>query len=248
MSELLTAAELRERLDLDKNEFDRLQRARVWPRARTKEGDRFPWPEALHKYVGERERVARAQLPDVVSGEQLGELVNRTARTLFNYQKAGIPHTAEGRSVRYPLVDAVRWCLEHFANERAGGSDEKGPTLAKQKEHEDLLAARAKRMQAELDLVERQGRMVTIDFMRAEFEEAVAAVRDVLLNLPGDLADVLLGVSTKPKMRALIRGGVDKAMTALRDALTRVAERQDSALAEVADADDGEARDAADPS
>lgn len=249
MAEHLTAAALRERLDLDKVEFDRLQRAKIWPRVRTKDGDRFPWPKALHAFVAERERVARAELPASVSGEQLGELVNRTARTLFNYQKAGIPHTAEGRKVRYPLVDAVRWCINTFTAESKSGADGKPPSVAAQKEQEDLLKARSQRMQAELDLAERQAKIVTVDFMRREFEETMAALRDVLLNLPGDLADQVLGVTTKAKARAIIRAQVDKAMTALRDALTRVADRDTSELEdEVSDEPPEDADDADDPS
>lgn len=241
MPEHLTAAELRERLDLDRNEFDRLQRAKVWPRARTKEGDRFPWPEALHKYIAERERVARTHLPESISGEQLGELINRTSRTLHNYQKAGIPHSAEGRSVRYPIVAAVRWCLDNLASEKGGEGKE--PSVAKQKEHEDLLAARAKRMQAEIDLAERQGKIVTVDFMRAETEETFAALRDVLLNLPGDHADSVLGLTSRPKARAVLRGVADKAMTALRDGLTRVADRQGSELDETPEIEEAHAAD-----
>lgn len=240
MAEHLTATALRERLDLERAEFDRLTRAQLWPKVRTKSGERYPWPKALHAYVAERERLARAELPELVSGEQLGELINRTTRTLHNYQKAGIPYQVEGKAVRYPLVAALRWCIDTFTAEHKQGADGKPPTVAAQKEHEDLLKARSQRMQAEIDLAERQGRIVTIEFMRREFEETMAALRDVLLNLPGDLADQVLGVPTKAKVRALIRAHVDKMMTTLRDALTRVAERETSALddAEVPDGDD----------
>lgn len=231
MAEHLTATQLRERLDLERTEFDRLQRHAIWPKARTKAGDRYPWPAALHAYVKERERVARAELPDAVTGDQLGELINRTSRTLFNYQKAGIPFESAGRGVRYPLVPAIRWCIEHLISERAGGDAEgKTPSLAAEKEREDLLAARNKRILSDMEVAREQGRLVTLEFMREEWEELAAAVRDVLTNLPGDLADRVLGVTEKPKARAIIRAAVDKAMTALRDALTRVAQRQASVL------------------
>lgn len=241
MAEHLTAAQLRERLDLERAEFDRLQRQKVWPRVATKQGDRFPWPQALHAYVRERERVARAELPEFVTSEQLAELINRHKRTLHNYQKAGIPHDASGREVRYPLVPALRWCLEYFTAEK-GSEDGKPPSLAKQKDQEDLLRARNQRLLSDIEVAKAQGQVVTLDFMREEFEELVAVIREVLLNLPGELAEQVLGLSSKPKARAVIRAGVDKAMTALRDALTAVAERERAALERApADPEPGEA-------
>ena len=44
--------------------------------------------------VTARLQQVRSELPQEVSAEQLGELVNRTSRTLHNYQKAGIPGRA----------------------------------------------------------------------------------------------------------------------------------------------------------
>jgi phage terminase Nu1 subunit (DNA packaging protein) len=255
--EHLTASQLRERLDLERNEFDRLGRNKIWPKARTKDGDRYPWPAALHAYVQERERVARAELPEFVSGEQLGAIINRVAKTLHNYQKAGIPHQAQGRHVVYPLAAAVQWCLDYISKANAEG-DGKGPSLKKQKEHEDMLTARNKRVLSDIEVAEKQGRIVTLDFLRVEVELVVMAVRDVLVNLPSDLADRVLGLDSKAKARAVLRAGVDKAMTALRDALTRVAERAFDELEDedagalaatgVHDADEEEADDADDAS
>lgn len=245
MAEHLTASELRERLDIERNEFDRLGRAKVWPRARTKEGERYPWPAALHAYVKERERVARAELPEFVGGRELADLVNRDPKTLHNWQKLGIPHNAAKRGGQYQLADALRWIVDHVSKASAD-ADGKELSLAKQKEQEDLLTSRNKRVLSDMEVAERQGRIVTIEFMRTEFEILVAEIRDVLTNLPGDLAEQVLGVDSNPKARGILRAGVDKAMTALRDALTRVAERSVDELHDApvdeddADADDDE--------
>lgn len=228
MAEHLTAAALRARLDLQRTEFDRLQRAKVWPRARTKAGDRYTWPAALHAYIKERERVVRAELPDSVSGEQLGAIINRTTRTLHNYQKDGIPHETHGPAVRYPLAGAVQWYLARHSAE-AGGEK---ISLAKQREEEELRTARNKRMTSDIDLAERLGKVVTIEFMLREFEETMAAIRDALRAMPGDLADKVLGLTTLVKARAVLRTGVDRAMAAIRDGLTKVAERAQNALGE----------------
>ncbi len=226
MAELLTAMQLRERLDLDKTEFDRLGRRGVWPREKARGNDKYPWPAALHAFVKERERVARAELPEFVTGDQLGEIVNRTARTLFNYQKEGIPFQADGKAVRYPLVGAVRWCLDKFARERGEGEgDGKALSVAKQKEIEDLMKARAQRLNAELDLAERQGRTVTVDFMAAFCEEVFGAVMAVIQNAPGDCGDELVGVTSVAAARAIVRRALDPAVTKLRAAVAEAGRR-----------------------
>ncbi len=250
MAELLSAAQLRERLDLEKSEFDQLGRRRVWPKNKGKGGDKYPWPAALHAYVKERERVARGELPESVSGEQLGELVNRTARTLFNYQKEGIPHQAEGKAVRYPLVGAVRWCIDKFVRERGEGEGEgKALSVAKQKELEDLMRARAQRVNAELDLAERQGRTVTIDYMAAFCEDLLSAVMAVIQNAPGDCGDELVGITSVAKARASVRKALDPAVTKLRAAMVEVAQRAASVQElplETGDGDDDDEEDADD--
>jgi phage terminase Nu1 subunit (DNA packaging protein) len=245
VAEHLTASELRERLDIERTEFDRLSRSKVWPRARTKEGDRYPWPAALHAYIKERERVARAELPEFIGGSELADLVNRDPRTLHNWQKLGIPHNAAKRGGQYPLAAAVRWVIEHVSKASAD-AEGKELSLAKQKEQEDLLTARNKRLLSDMEVAKEQGRIVTIDFMRTEFEILVAEIRDVLANLPGELADQVIGLDSKPKARGILRAGVDKGMTALRDALTRVAERSVDELHEDRTADDEEDADDAD--
>lgn len=251
--ELLTAAQLRERLDLERAEFDRLGRQRVWPRTKGPKGDRYPWPAALHAFVQERERRARATLPESVTGEQLGELVNRTARTLFNYQKEGIPHQADGKAMRYPLVPAVRWCVEKFLRERGEGEapgDGKALSVAKQKELEDLMRARAQRVNAELDLAERQGRTVTVSYMAAFCEELFGAVMAVIQNAPGDCGDELVGLTSVAKARAAVRKALDPAVAKLRAALLDVAHRASSvqALPDGEPADGAEDEDDADAS
>ena len=243
MAELLTAAQLRERLDLDKTEFDRLGRRNVWPRTKAKSGDKYAWPAALHAFVKERERVAREQLPEFVSGDQLGELVNRTARTIFNYQKEGIPCQADGKHMRYPLVGAVRWCLDKFARDRGegeGGEDGKALSIAKQKEIEDLMKARAQRLNAELDLAERQGRTVTVDFMAAFCEEVFGAVMAVIQNAPGDCGDELVGITTVSKARAIVRRSLDPAVLKLRAAIVDASQRAATAAAPAASDDEDE--------
>jgi phage terminase Nu1 subunit (DNA packaging protein) len=228
VAENLTASELRERLALERNEFDRLQRAKLWPRVSTKEGDRYAWPQALHAYIGERERIARAVLPESLSGEQLGELINRTSKTLHNYQKAGIPHRTEGKAVRYPTIEALRWCIAHFLTEKgteAASGNGKAPTLSAQQAMEDLLRARAQRQREEIRLAADQGRVVNVDDAVRWCEELAAVMMGALQNLPAEISDDLIGLPSKAKARAAVRKGLEPAVAAVRDGVVQIANK-----------------------
>lgn len=163
---------------------------------------------------------------ELLTREELAERFGKDVRTVTNWVQDGMPQRTKSGKPVYSWPECRDWREKRIrddarATREAGGDDDRKEQMAEAR----LRAALAEAEAAELDLLERRGELVTVEFMRTEFDRIAQALRARLLALPPAWAG-RLGVATTTVERQL----------ALQDAVNEVL----PVLRELAD-DDGEA-------
>lgn len=224
MAERLTADELVARLDVTSDDLAAFRKAGL-KAVRTKSGDRFGWPAALHWYVKYRELQAEQKLPDTVSQAQFAELTGKTGKTIFNWRRNGMPSQANPKDTRHPLIpltDSVRWIVS-----RVDAKEEKG-----EDPHElvKLEQARVNLASAQLKYERDRANVMDMEFAKREFEELVHATLSVLDGLPARLAEELAPVTDAREIRRVLERELAGTRDEWSDAVVKVAERTSDAL------------------
>lgn len=225
MAERLTADALITRLDITGGELAALRKAGL-KAMRTKSGDRFGWPSALHWYVRYRELQTLQQLPETVSQAQFAELSGKTAKTIFNWRRSGMPSEPNAKDPRHPvipLVEAVRWLVTR-AESKNGEKGEDPHELVKLEQSRVTLAMnqiKYERMRASV---------VDVEFMKREFEELVHATLSVLDGLPPRVAPELVPLTEERDIRQVLERELSSTREQWAEAVVHVADRTDDML------------------
>lgn len=148
--------------------------------------------------------------------KEVAELSCVDIRTITNRLGKGLPSHRDGGELFFVWSEVHAWNEQQIrddarATRQAGGNEDAKTEAAELK----LRQLRVETENAETDLYERRGRLVTVDFMREEFQRIGEGLREGLLRLPGDLASPLGSCVTLAERKAMLQDGVNELMPLL---------------------------------
>ena len=155
---------------------------------------------------------------ELLSREELADRFGKDVRTVTNWVQAGMPQRTKSGKPVYSWPECREWREKAIredarATRESGGDEERKTQMAEAK----LRAALAEAEAAELDLAERRGQLVTVAFMRTEFERVAHAIRGRLLAVPPAWA-ARLGACTSTVDRQLaLQEAVNELLPILRE-------------------------------
>lgn len=160
-----------------------------------------------------------------VSLTQLTKHFKKSAPTIRNWIARGLPVAVEAdRDKGIPWEFDIQDCDDWYENwmmerEEAAGKSKEG-SLAEEYEHEDIVAARKKKIEVEterlqLRLERERGELVPIDEVAQIVERQFGSVKSHLLSLPDKVSPVLVNRSSVKEINDLVREYVYEALDEL---------------------------------
>jgi hypothetical protein len=147
-----------------------------------------------------------------------GGAVRVDIRTITNWINEGMPQRSRDGELVYSWQDCREWreaqirkTLRHSSRRRRRGEEAREGRAAA------APAARRGRA-AELDVAERRGELVTVDYMAAEFERIAQSMRAQLLAIPTAWAPVLDKCKTTLDRQLVLRDEVNNILPILGEA------------------------------
>ena len=122
---------------------------------------------------------------ELLDREQLADRFGVDIRTITNWVGDGMPQRVRSGKPVYAWLECLKWREEQIRKDRrglreAGDDEQRKEQLAEAR----LRVALAEAEEAELNLAERRGELVPVQFMRDEFERIAQALRTRLLATP----------------------------------------------------------------
>ncbi|MGN6104067.1 MAG: terminase small subunit [Kofleriaceae bacterium] len=150
--------------------------------------------------------------------DQLADRFGVDPRTITNWVQEGMPQRTKSGKPVYAWGECRDWREKKIredarANREAGGSEDRKTQMAEARLRTALAEAEA----AELDLAERRGQLVTVDFMRGEFERIGHALRARLLAMPPAWAARLGACVTTVDRQLALQDAVNELLPVLQD-------------------------------
>lgn len=153
---------------------------------------------------------------ELLTREALAERFGVDVRTITNWVQDGMPQrTKNGRPV-YAWPECRDWWEKKIradgrATREAGGDEDRKTQMAEAR----LRALLAEAEAAELDLSKRRGELVTLAFMREEFERVTTALRARLLAMPAAWAGRLEACATTVDRELALAAAVNELLPIL---------------------------------
>lgn len=146
--------------------------------------------------------------PEKKTQQQCAAAFGITTRQLRNLHESGIPRNQDAS---YPWPDALHWYIDFKKRERSAGDE------AEEKTKRELLHRRLdlEVRTAELDLAERERRLVSIDYFEQQTSGLLQRLRARLLNFPSKWAPAMVGLRTIAEAQARLEPAIAEAMQAL---------------------------------
>lgn len=137
-----------------------------------------------------------------------------TPRRVQQLVKEGLPQAAKGK---YPLVECVHWYIRYWQVRAEGSGVPSGPSPDGHVSHAE--ARRRKEValaeMRELELQERLGNLVSLDYMDEQLSDALQRTRQTLNAIPGKIAPLLIGCPTVARAQMLLQQAIDEALPSL---------------------------------
>lgn len=140
----------------------------------------------------------------IIGQTEIAAMFGVTARTITDWQEAGMPvavHGGPGVSGEYDAPACIRWLVEREVRKVQGESPK------------DRLA-RLQGDQLEMDLAERRGKLIEAATVEPMMRAAIVSARERIRNEPARLAEALEG-KDKAEREALLRDLLDETLTKL---------------------------------
>jgi phage terminase Nu1 subunit (DNA packaging protein) len=152
---------------------------------------------------------ARPAAPALVSQKEIARLIKRSTQQVANLVTQGMPRLEKDGKWLYPVTECLLW----FG--RKQGADE--ARREKPKNRTDVLNRKllAEVQLAEMDLAQREGQLVTLEYLETQVAGICQRVRAVLLSVPGKWAPALVGCKTVPDAMTRLRPAVHEVLEAL---------------------------------
>jgi phage terminase Nu1 subunit (DNA packaging protein) len=161
----------------------------------------------------------------LVTVEQLAAEFNRDKRTVQLLVKDGMPKAGHGE---YDLERCKSWYIAYLQAKIQSRANEAGAVLNPENfngELEQARLTRAKATLAEIELSEKQGRVIPIETMERTLTAVITQARQLLLALPGRIAHELEG-ETRVVIKSRLMNGIRAALTALSEVKINVSESE----------------------
>jgi phage terminase Nu1 subunit (DNA packaging protein) len=145
-----------------------------------------------------------------ITQKELASRLNRTTRQIRKLHDHGIPRNRDGN---YPWPEAHKWWVEFKQREklqRTGGGGELNELDRERARKERALASLR-----ELELEEKLGNLVSVDYVDEQLAQILERTRQVLINLPGKIAPVVVGCPTVGRAQMILQQAIDEAMPTL---------------------------------
>jgi phage terminase Nu1 subunit (DNA packaging protein) len=149
-----------------------------------------------------------------VNLSEIARILGVSDRTVQRWHEAGIPRHGEGRGSTYPVARVVAWVRrrdrEQFERELAMSP---APDLDEARARKENALARLR----ELDVAEREGELITVEDALAHQEQVYAALRGILLAVPGKYAHTFVGLRSHAEGQRKLEDIIFETMTAMVD-------------------------------
>ena len=152
---------------------------------------------------------ARTPSPALVSQKEIARLIKRSTQQVVNLVTQGMPRSEKNGKWVYPVAECLLW----FG--RKQGADEARREKPKSRVDVQNRKLLAETRLAEMELSEREGQLVTLEYMETQVAGICQRVRAVLLSVPGKWAPALVGCKTVPDAMTRLRPAVHEALEAL---------------------------------
>lgn len=140
----------------------------------------------------------------IIGQTEIAAMFGVTARTITDWQEAGMPvavHGGPGVPGEYDAPACIRWLIEREVRKVQGESPK------------DRLA-RLQGDQLEMDLAARRGKLIEAAAVEPMMRAAIVSARERIRNEPARIADMLEG-KDKAEREAMLRGLFDEALMTL---------------------------------
>jgi phage terminase Nu1 subunit (DNA packaging protein) len=133
--------------------------------------------------AGKRKRRARVEGPLVVTAGRFGDIVGVHHNTVGSWLKEGLPAVRRGRRTDVDLAAGVQWI-------RARDRRELEAQLEELRQGRNAEASKAAKIAAEarlreLDVAERQGRLIPADEVESRWSQMVVSFREAVMAVAG---------------------------------------------------------------
>lgn len=131
-------------------------------------------------------------------------------RTITNWLAAGLPQRMRSSSPVYSWPECLKWREQQIREDARATREVAGDEGMKTEMAElRLRTARAEAESAELELAERRGKLVTVDFMASEFARITDNIRAELLKIPAAWTGPLDGCTTTAERQIVLQDAVN---------------------------------------
>lgn len=161
----------------------------------------------------------------LVTVEQLAAEFNRDKRTVQLLVKEGMPRAGHGE---YDLERCKSWYIAYLQAKIQSRASEAGAVLNPEKfdgELEQARLTRAKATLTEIELSEKQGKVIPIEMMERAVTAVITQARQLLLALPGRIAHELEGEG-RVVIKSRLMNGIRGVLTALSEVKINVNESE----------------------
>ena len=121
-------------------------------------------------------------MTELVSQRRVASALGVTTREVYNLRQKGLPTRGADGKITYPLDECIQWYVR-YREELAKGT--KAATAAEVEQARDARTIAESKL-IEMDLAEREGKLVTVEDVEAVVGEIGDRLRAGLINLPSN--------------------------------------------------------------
>lgn len=156
--------------------------------------------------------------PDLLNKTEIAERFGVDVRSIELWVAQGMPRRKISGRPAFSWHDCRKWREQQIrsderATRHAGGDEDRKKLMADAR----LQTAIAEAEMANLDLAQRRGELVTLDYMRAEFDRVCQALRARLLALPQSWAPRLGACVTTIDRQLELQNAINEVLPVLRE-------------------------------
>lgn len=152
-------------------------------------------------------------MSEEITQRELADRLGLSTRQVRNLRDDhGLPQIVRNGKPFYRWPDALHWYIQFKIQEAERRREPPSYEVARTRE----MLARAE--MAELELAQRRGQLVTVEYAASQLERSLSVLRAQLLNLPGILAPRVQGMTDIARIHEIVQEAIDDIMRELQGA------------------------------